>query len=493
MEEKFEDLVKQVKAYNDKPEDIALLKKAWEFARLAHGDQLRISGDLFIDHPLQVATFLAHWKMDITSIVVGLLHDTIEWGGAHREDIQKEFGEEVASLVESVTKISYTKLGKNRQEWMIENLRKMILAMSKDLRVVIIRLAERLHNIETLSSLPEDRQKRIAQETLDIFAPLAERLGMGEVKGEFEDLAFPYAYPEDYIRVTQLSDPYYKKAEEIIYKMKRSLYKRLVAEGVQAKIGARKKHKYSLWKKLTRPEISWDYEKINDIVALRIKVKEVKDCYTALGVLQMLYKPVRGVPMRDFIAHPKSNGYQSIHTNVYGPGNHITEVQIRTFEMHEQAEHGIAAHWAYAQAKSQGATDASLEKGQVKADTDKLSWVRKLALWHEEISDSPEFLDAVKFDAFNDRIYIFTPKGDVYDLPIGSTPIDFAFAIHTGLGRYIKGAIVNGKIVPLDKQLKNGDVVEILKHKNPIEPNKDWLTFVATPNARREINKRLKN
>jgi GTP pyrophosphokinase len=427
--------------------------------------------------------------MDTTSIVVGLLHDTIEWGGAKKEDIESEFGEETANLVESVSKISYPKLGANREEWMVENLRKMILAMAKDLRVVIIRFAERLDNLKTLDALPKVRQERIAHETLEIFAPLAERLGMGQIKTQFENAAFKHLYPEEYEKIVNESKPYFKKAEVYIEKMKRSILKHLAEEAVQAKILARKKHYYSLWKKLQRRV--GDYESIHDYLALRILVPDVKDCYTALGVLHTLYKPVPSIELRDFIALPKPNGYQSIHTNVLGPDGHIAEVQIRTFEMHDQAEHGVAAHWAYAQAKSAGATDESLEKGKVQVSR-KLDWVKQLVKWHEEMSDSKEFLEAVKFDALQDRIYVFTPKGDVYDLPEGATPVDFAYALHTGMGNYIRGATVNGAIVPLSKKLKNGDVVEILKHKNPVHPNEDWLSFTATTTARRQIFKHLR-
>lgn len=489
MENRFEELLASVKRYNNKEEPIALIKKAWDFAQLAHADQKRTSGDLFISHPLESAITLAEWKMDTTSIMVGLLHDVIEWGSATKEDVQKEFGEEIANLVESVSKISYPKLGANREEWMVENLRKMILAMAKDLRVVIIRFAERLDNLKTLYVLPEDRRERIAQETLDIFAPLAERLGMGQIKTQFENYGFKYLYPEEYERIVKESKPYYKNAEIYIEKMKRNILKHLAKEEISGRVLARRKHYYSIWKKLDRR--GEHYESIHDYLALRILVEDVKDCYTSLGILHNLYKPVPSIQIRDFIAQPKPNGYQSIHSNVIGPEGHIAEVQIRTFAMHDQAEHGVAAHWAYAQAKSAGASDESLEKGKVEV-SDKLSWVKQLVRWHEEMSDSQEFLEAVKFDALQDRIYVFTPKGDVYDLPENATPVDFAFAVHTGLGKYIRGAKVNGAIVPLSKKLQNGDVVEILKLKNPVEPNRDWLSFVATTSAKRQIQKHLR-
>lgn len=489
MNEHFEELLLTVKGYTNKPESLEELKHAWEFAKLAHGDQKRVSGELFIAHPLATAKTLAEWKMDATSIVVGLLHDTIEWGGAKKEDIEKEFGNEIATLVESVSKISYPKLGVNREEWIVENLRKMILAMARDLRVVIIRFAERLDNLRTLGALPQERRDRIAHETLEIFAPLAERLGMGNIKSQFENYAFQYLYPLEYEIIIKESKPYFNKAEIYIEKMKRSIHKHLAKEKVHAKILARKKHYYSLWRKVQRRD--GDYNSIHDYIALRILVPEVKDCYTTLGVLHGIYKPVPSIELRDFIALPKPNGYQSLHTNILGPEGKIAEVQIRTFAMHEQAEFGVAAHWAYAQAKSKGATDEALDTGKIHVDQ-KLSWVKQLVKWHEEMSDSKEFLEAVKFDALQDRIYVFTPKGDVYDLPEGATPIDFAYAIHTGMGNYVRGATVNGAIVPLSKKLKNGDVVEILKHKNSIHPNEDWLTFVVTTTARRQISKSIR-
>jgi GTP diphosphokinase / guanosine-3',5'-bis(diphosphate) 3'-diphosphatase len=492
METQFEELVRAVRAYNDKPENLALIEKAWEFAKLAHADKKRDTGDPFTIHPLTVAMYLAHWKMDITSIIAGLLHDTISWGGAKREDIELEFGSEVTDLVEGVSRVEVPRKGTPQDDFYSENMRKMILAMAKDLRIVIIRMASRLHNMETQYAVPEERRIRNAKETLEIFAPLAERLGIGELKTKFEDLGFQYLYPEEYARIVEESKPYYKKAEMHIKKMKQSLLKHLVKENVGAKVLARKKHLYSLWKKLKRPENESDFSKINDIVALRIIVPDVKDCYIALGVLHNLYKPVPSLPIRDFVAQPKPNGYRSIHTNVFGPDGRITEVQIRTFEMHEQAEHGVAAHWAYSEAKAKGASDTVLEKGHVSVSSEKLSWVKQLVAWNEEISDSQEFLNAVKFDALADRIFAFTPKGDVYDLPRGATPIDLAYALHTDMGKYIRGATVNGKMVPLSKKLKNGDVVEILKLKNPVEPKKDWLGFAATTTARRQIQKHLR-
>jgi GTP diphosphokinase / guanosine-3',5'-bis(diphosphate) 3'-diphosphatase len=488
----FSDLFDQLSRQNVSREQLDLVSRAWEFAQLAHAGQMRDSGEPFVNHPLSTAIYLSEWKMDVASIVAGLLHDAIDWGGATQGDILKEFGEEISFLVDGVSRVSKAKVRGKDDEIFVENLRKMILAMARDLRVVVIRMAERMDNLQTLSALPQDRQIRFAKETIEIFAPLAERLGMGEVKGKLEDLAFPFVEPSDYERVLKESKPYYQKTESHIKKIRHTLLRRLSDEGIHAEVNARKKHFYSLYKKLHRPEIKWDFERIHDIVALRIIVENVTDCYTTLGVVHHSYKPVPNIGVSDFVAQPKPNGYQSIHTKVFGPDGRIIEIQIRTFDMHEQAEHGASAHWAYGEAKSRGVSDEILEGGKISVNTDKLHWVKQLANWQEEISDSEEFLRAVKFDALSDRIFVFTPKGDVYDLPVGSTPVDFAYAVHTNLGNYIKVAMVNGKIVPLNHKLNNSDVVEIIKHKSQTKPNDDWLGFVATTTARRQIQKRLR-
>lgn len=492
LEDKFNQLKRKLSERGFSKEHVLLLEKAWDFAKLAHADQKRDSGELFIAHPLNTASYLADWKMDATSIIVGILHDTIDWGGAREGDLVEEFGHEIANLVSSVSRVSKAKVRGNDNEIFVENLRKMILAMARDLRVVVIRMAERLDNLATLYALSEERQKKFAKETIEIFAPLAERLGMGEIKGKLEDMAFPYVAKDEYERLIKESKPYYSKAEQHIKKIKNTLLRRLIENDIQAEVHARKKHLYSLWKKLNRPNINWDFEKIHDIVALRILVDTIPDCYAALGIVHHTYRPIPDIGISDFIAQPKPNGYRSIHTKVLGPQGRFVEIQIRTFAMHEQAEYGAASHWAYSEAKSKGASDEKLEKGLIKADEDKLRWVKQLAKWQEEISDSEEFLKAVKFDALNDRIFVFSPKGDVYDLPVGSTPVDFAYAVHTDLGDYIKVAKVNGKIVSLNYKLSNSDVVEIVKHKNPVSPKNDWLNFVATTIARRQIQKRLR-
>lgn len=490
MEKEFKQLISTIRSSSDKV-DVKRIKKAWRFAKLAHTGQKRLTGDPYTSHALGTAGILVQWKLDEDSIVAGFLHDTIEDGGAKRDDLLKEFGEEIADLVDGVTKVSNLKLRGSRDEQFVENLRKMFLAMAKDLRVVLVKLADRLHNMQTLEPLPPEKQKRIAGETLEVYAPLAERLGMGEIKGRLEDLAFPYVYQLEFEKVKKEVKFQYKKVEKHIKKMRTTILKKLANEGIRAEVHGRKKHLYSLWKKLERPEIDWDFDKIHDIVALRILVDSEEQCYVTLGVTHHLYKPVPHVGVSDFIAQPKPNGYRSIHTKVFGPGQRIVEVQIRTFGMHEEAEIGIAAHWAYGEAKSKDAGHKLLEKG-IKVSEAKLSWVKQLAKWQEELTDSQEFLRAVKFDALVHRNFVFSPKGDVYDLPHGATPVDYAFAVHTDLGNYIAGAKVNGKIVPLDYKLKSGEIVEIIKTKNKRLPNRDWLEFAVTTTARNKIKKGFK-
>jgi len=493
LDNEFDQLLNVIEGYDTRVNG-QKVRKAWKFAKLAHTGQRRLTGDPYSSHALGTAKILSDWKLDETTIIAGFLHDSIEDGGATRDDLVSEFGEDVAVLVDGVSKVSHLKLRSSQKEGFIENLRKMFLAMARDLRVVLVKLADRLHNMETLSPLPPEKQKRIARETLEIYAPLAERLGMGHVKGQLEDLAFPYVFPEEYKKVEIESKPYYKKAEKYIQKMKRTLLKNLAEEGIKAEIHARKKHLYSLSKKLERPGIDWDFEKIHDIVALRILVDTTVQCYAALGIVHNLFKPIPHVGISDFIAQPKPNGYRSIHTKVFGLKGKQVEVQIRTKVMHEEAEFGLAAHWAYSDVKRVGKVhDKVLEKMGVSASAERLSWVRQLADWQKEITDAKEFLRAVKFDALGHRNFVFSPKGDVFDLPMGATPVDFAFAVHTALGNFIKGAKVDGKIVPLDYKLRSGQVVEILKSKNPKKPNNDWLDFVVTTTAINQIKKSLKN
>jgi GTP pyrophosphokinase len=487
IEKEFKELLETIKDYNEKA-DLEKIKYAWEFAKIAHTSQMRLTGEEFINHPLQVAKILAERKLDSISIIAALLHDTIEDGGATRKDIVDEFGEDVALLVDGVTKVTELRLKGSKEEAYTENLRKLLLVMAKDLRVVMVKLADRLHNMRTLSALPANKQKENAVETLEIYAPLADRMGIGEIKGELEDLAFQYVHPKEYKKVKKEATPHYKETKKCITRMRRVLLAGLAKEGIKATIHGREKHLYSLWSKLNRPEIGGDFDKIHDIVAVRVIVNSISECYAALGIVHGSYTPTPNIGVSDFIAQPKPHGYRSIHTKVFGPGGRIVEIQIRTNNMHKQAEYGIAAHWAYGEAKDSGAKDIVLETGSVKADKNKLRWVKQLIKWQKEVVDSEEFIEAIKFDALQHRNYVFSPKGDVYDLPVDSTPVDFGFAVHSDLGKFIKGAKVDGKIVSLDYKLKSGQVVEILKAKTP-NVNADWLNFVKTTVARREIKK----
>lgn len=467
--------------------DQKLYKKALEFATLAHHGQLRKSGEPFINHPRIVSETLISWGLDDEAVVAGLLHDTIEDGGATRDDIVKEFGENIANIVDGVTKITNIHLKGSTEEQFVENLRKMILVAASDLRVVLVKLADRLHNMQTLQFLSVESQKENAIETLEIYAPLAERMGIGKIKGELEDLSFKFAYPDEYQKLLSEIGDRYDLANEYMKKFKSDL--EMIVTG---KINIRRKHLYSLWRKLQRPEIDGDFEKIYDLVACRIITNTIPECYLALGAIHGKWHPVPYLGISDFIANPKPNGYRSIHTKVFGPDGKIVEVQIRTEEMHEQAEMGVSAHWQYAQAKSQGASDEKLQKGTVQVDN-KLGWVKQLVSWQKEIADSSEYLQAVKFDGLGHRNLVFTPIGDVYDLPRGATPVDFAYAVHTDLGSQAVGAKVNGKMVALDHKLQNGDVVEILLDRNRKKPNLDWLKFVVTTAAKREISKISRN
>ncbi len=493
MEKEFRDFLKIFESWEDKEKVLASLKRAWDFAKLAHSGQRRLTGEPYVMHGLETAKILASWKLDLSAILAGLLHDSVEDGAATLKDIEERFGEDVSFLVDGVTKVSNIKLRGSKEEEFVENLRKMFFAMAKDLRVVLVKLADRLHNMRTLYALPKEKRIRISSETIEIYAPLAERLGMGEIKAELDDLAFPYIYPEEFKRVKSESKIYYRKAEEYIKRVKRNLLRSLAEEGIKARIDGRKKHLFSLWKKLERPNVKWDFSKIYDIVALRIIVVTIPECYISLGVVHKCYKPVPHLGISDFIAQPKPNGYQSIHTKVFGPGGKILEIQIRTLEMHRQSEFGIAAHWAYSEVKSKRASKISGDlSNHVVTIVDKLSWVKQLAEWQNRVKDAKEYLQTVKLDTFSKRIFVFSPKGDVFDLPEDATPIDFAYAVHTNLAEYIKTAKVDGKIVPLDFKLTSGQVVEIVKSKNPRPPNPDWLNFVVTSLARQKINQYLR-
>lgn len=491
VQNQYKSLKRVIASYNPNFDE-QKLDLAFEVAQRAHKGQKRLTGHHFIVHPIEVASYLADWHLDLDTIIAGILHDTIEDGDATREEIVEKFGEEVAQLVDGVTKVTNIRLTGSDDAQFIETLRKMILVMAKDLRVVLLKLADRLHNMRTLYALPKEKQYKNARETLEIYSPLAERLGIGRIKGELNDLAFPYVYPKDYEKVKKGSAKYYKKANEEIKQIRKVLLKEFAKEKLKVDIKGRRKHYYSLWKKLQRNNIDWDFDKVHDIIAFRILVEEVNDCYISLGLVHRNFKPFPKIPISDYIAQPKPNGYQSIHTKVFGPHGKIIEVQIRTQKMHEQAEFGAAAHWAYAEAKTRGVRDEKLQKGEVSTTGDQLDWVKQLVSWQNELSDSKEFLEAVKLDAFHARILVFSPKGDVYDLPEGSTPVDYAFAVHTNLPAYIDSVLINKKIAKLDAKLSNGDLVEINKSKTKREIKKDWLNFVVSKTARSGIRKQLR-
>jgi len=484
----YQNLLDEIKK-NNLLVDKVRLKKVYDFAAAAHQGQVRQSGDPYISHPLAVASVLAGWKQTQPVLEAALLHDVVEDTPVTGETLQSIFGEEISILVDGVTKIGKVKLRGSTNRIFVENLRKMFVAMAKDIRVVLIRLADRLHNMQTLEAVPLSKQKRIARETLEIYAPLAERLGMGQLKGDLEDLAFPYLFPEEYGHVMEIARPHFLRAEKTTKQAIQLIRTKLETYGLSVEIHGRHKRKYSLYKKLTRPEIDGDLTKIHDLVALRIITNSKLECYAALGLVHDLWQPVPYVGISDFIAQPKPNGYQSIHTKVFDHKGHIIEIQIRTRQMHEQAEYGAAAHTLYSEAKSKGASDEKLERGTAFNASGKTDWIKQLASWQKEVGSSEEFVTSLKLDALSERIYVFSPHGDVYDLPKNATPVDFAFAVHTDLGFHLQGAKVNQKIVPLDFILKSGDLVEIIKSKGKRSPNRDWLQFVKTAKARGKITR----
>lgn len=485
----LEDLLTQVE-HSGRPLDVEIIQKAWEMADIAHAGQFRLSGEPYIHHPTLVAKTLVNWNLDTTTIVAGLLHDTVEDTTVTSADLVSEFGPEVARIVEGVTKVTDIHLKGSTNERFVENLRKMIFVMAKDLRVVLVKLADRTHNMRTIQYLSPEKRLINSKETLEIYAPLAERLGMGNVKGELEDLAFPYVYPAQYERLLVDTKNIYKDSEAYIEKFKRHLLTLVSTQIPNATISVRRKHLYSLYRKLQRPEIDGDITKIHDIVAARILVNSLEQCYVALGLVHGKFHPVPYLGIRDFIATPKPNGYRSIHTRIFGPEGKILEIQIRTYDMHHEAEMGIAAHWQYSEKKSTGASDTQLEKGII-SPAKKLSWVKQLLAWQTQIADHEEFLNSLKFDAFQNRILAFSPMGDVYDLPRGAVALDFAYAVHTKLGHHAIGAKVNNKMASLDSVLRDGDLVEILIDRKHPQPKQKWLEYVVTTAARHSISKAL--
>lgn len=457
-------------------EQIAFIEKAYEFAKEAHKEQKRASGQPYIVHPTQVAGTLARLSLDADTIAAGFLHDTVEDTDVTNDDIKEKFGKDVAFIVDGVTKLNKYEY-KSHQEFLAENHRKMLIAMAKDIRVIMVKLADRLHNMHTLEHLRPDKQRRIASETMDIYAPLADRLGIGTIKWELEDLSFHYLNPEAYYQIVNLMSLKRSEREGYIQETTQTLKKSLDSLGIKYEIYGRPKHIYSIYKKML--DKHKDFNEIYDLLAVRVVVQTVKDCYAVLGAVHTKWKPMPG-RFKDYIAVPKVNGYQSLHTTIIGPGGRPLEIQIRTEQMHEVAEYGVAAHWAYKQGNFTGVEQTS--------SNEKLDMVREILELKDETQDAGEFMKNVKSEIFSDRVYVFTPKGEVYELPKGSVTLDFAYEIHTQVGSHAVGAKVNGKLVPLDYKLKNGDVIDIMTQSNA-SPSTDWIDMVKTSRARNKIRR----
>jgi GTP pyrophosphokinase len=469
--ERFEALLRQVQA-NRPNEDISLIRQAWEFCVSHHQGQTRLSGEPYIVHPLEVAEVLVEMKLDATAIAAALLHDAVEDTPATSQEIGEKFGDQVAHIVDGVTKIDKIQFA-NREDRQAENVRKMLLAMVSDVRVVLIKLADRLHNMRTLEHLKPERQEAIARETLDIYAPLAHRLGMGKVRGELEDLAFRFTDPVSFEQVSAAVEARRMEGEQFLRSVEDTLAEQLRENGIQARVEWRIKRLYSIHQKIERTKVSFD--QVYDLLAVRVITQDVASCYAVFGLIHTLWRPVPG-RIKDFIAIPRANRYQSLHTTVMSTGGHQFEVQIRTEEMHRIAEEGIAAHWKY---KAGG--------GVVTArDEERLNWIRQLVEWQKEMTDPNEFLSSLKMDLYPDEVYTFTPKGKVVVVPAGATPVDFAYTIHTEVGHTCVGAKINGRMVPLRTKLRTGDIVEIVTQKEH-KPSRDWLTFVKSPRARNKI------
>jgi GTP diphosphokinase / guanosine-3',5'-bis(diphosphate) 3'-diphosphatase len=466
---KFRELMKRMQA-NRSHDDLAIVKKAYDYSLKHHEGQTRASGDPYLVHPLEVALVLAEMKMDPVAVAAGLLHDSVEDTSVTIVDLRKEFGEQVAHIVEGVTKISKIDFA-TREEQQAENLRKMMLAMVDDIRVVLIKLADRLHNMRTLEHLPPERQQKIAEETLEIYAPIAHRLGMGKIRGELEDLGFRFLDPVGYERVEESVNARRKQGEAFLAKMEEVIGDKLKEAGIQARVESRIKRLYSIHKKLQRQRIGVD--QVYDLCAMRVITRSLQDCYAVLGIIHNLWRPVPG-RIKDFIAMPRPNFYQSLHTSVITEDGTPFEIQIRTEEMHKMAEEGIAAHWKY-------------KDGPVSAqDEQRLAWLRQVVEWQRDVSDPNEFLSTLKVDLYPEEVYTFTPKGKVVVLPRDATPIDFAYTIHTEVGHTCIGAKVNGRMVPLRHKLHSGDIVEIITQAGH-KPSRDWLGLVKSSRSRNKI------
>ena len=474
----IEDIVNKMKK-NNKKSDIKLIMKAYNYAKENHGDQLRKSGEPYIIHPIQVAYTLAELELDDATICAALLHDVVEDTEVTHQDLTNEFGIEIAEMVDGVTKLSKLNY-ESVEEAQVENYRKMFLAMGKDIRVIMIKLSDRLHNMRTLKYLSRDRQIANAKETMDLYAPLANRLGIYSLKWELEDLSFKYLYPEEYREIVEGIDRKREERLQFIDKIEEQIKQELKKQKIEAEITGRAKHLYSIYRKMKRDNITLD--QIYDLFALRIIVNSVKDCYAALGVVHELYNPMPG-RFKDYIAVPKPNMYQSLHTTLIGEKGTPFEVQIRTWDMHRIAEYGIAAHWAYKEASF-----ARGKKANVKVSEDKLAWLRETLEWQKDMQDPQEFLNTLKTELFEDEVYVFTPKGDIKVLPSGSTPIDYAYSIHAEIGHHMTGCKINSKMMPIITKLHNGDIIEIITSDNAKGPSRDWLKFIKSSTAKNKIN-----
>ena len=479
VEMTHEQVIDACKKYLD-DEQIAFIEEAYQFAKKAHANQKRASGQPYIVHPTQVAGTLANLGLDPDTIAAGFLHDTVEDTDVTNDELKEKFGKDVAFIVDGVTKLNKYEY-KSHQEFLAENHRKMLIAMAKDIRVIMVKLADRLHNMHTLEHLRPDKQRRIASETMDIYAPLADRLGIGTIKWELEDLSFHYLNPKEYYRIVNLMSLKRSERENYINDTINTLKSSLDSLGIKYDIQGRPKHIYSIYKKMVNKHK--DFNEIYDLLAVRVIVDTVKDCYAVLGAVHTKWKPMPG-RFKDYIAVPKVNGYQSLHTTIIGPGGRPLEIQIRTEQMHEVAEYGVAAHWAYKRGNFNGVEQTD--------SNEKLDMVREILELKDETQDASEFMKSVKSEIFSDRVYVFTPKGEVYELPKGSVTLDFAYEIHTQVGSHAVGAKVNGKLVPLDYKLKNGDVIDIMTQSNA-SPSRDWIDLVKTSRARNKIRRYFRN
>lgn len=477
----YQELVEKIKTYHP-AKDFDMLEKAYNLAREAHKDQKRKSGEPYIIHPLKVAYILAELELDMESIVAGILHDTIEDTPYTYEDISRIFSEEIAVLVDGVTKLGKLSYS-TKEEIQAENYRKMFLAMAKDIRVILIKLADRLHNMRTLNYMTPEKQREKAQETMDIYAPLAHRLGISKIKSEMEDLCFKYLNPEAYFDLAAKIEKKRIERETFVADIVKEVREKMEEAGIKGKIEGRSKHFFSIYKKMVNQKKTLD--QIYDLFAVRAIVDSVRDCYAVLGIVHTMYKPMPG-RFKDYIAMPKPNMYQSLHNTLIGPSGEPFEIQIRTWEMHRTSEYGIAAHWKYKEGKSG-------EKGTKKEEA-KLAWLRQILEWQKDMSDNREFMSLLKndLDLFADSVYCFTPQGDVKNLPNGSTPIDFAYSVHSAVGNRMVGARVNGKLVPIEYQIKNGDRIEIITSQNSQGPSRDWLNLVKSTQAKNKINQWFK-